>query len=235
MSSPSRQNRTLLPLLPAVALLTLLGAGTVRGAEAPAAQEPEAAPEVQEGHQPLRLRHHLRHDEPGLHRFRHYQEDLRHLRRHLEELPEIIGDSIEEGLGVLRDLDLPEVRVHIWPRGSRIAHRALLHAEELGLSEAQRESIREARMAERRQRIEREARIKIAKLELEELLRDEGSDLAAIEAKMRELAELRIQDRMAALRLDRTIRDILTPEQLQELKELRRHRVRFRSRAQGRR
>ena len=100
-----------------------------------------------------------------------------------------------------------------------LASRALRQAEEIGLSDVQREQITAAREALQREQIEREATAKLLRLDLAELLRDETSDLTVVEQKMNEAAALEVQEQMAALRYRRDVHGVLTAEQLEQLRE----------------
>lgn len=93
-------------------------------------------------------------------------------------------------------------------------------AGKLGLSDAQLEEIRELHRRHRLESIQRRADIEIAELELEDLMDDPAVDLATVERKMRELAELRIQDRVTGLQLRQQVHGVLTPEQRDKLDEL---------------
>jgi len=116
----------------------------------------------------------------------------------------------------------PELRrVGSWRiRGGGMAGRALANAEELELTETQQQSIREAQREHRRNDIRRDADIEIAELELEEMMEADALDLDAIETHMRQIANLQVDERMANLRMDGTVRDLLTVEQLDQLDEM---------------
>ena len=105
-------------------------------------------------------------------------------------------------------------------RGGSLAGRALASAEELELTDAQQQSIREAQRDHRRNDIRRDADIEIAELELEEMMEADTLDLGAVETHMRQIANLQVDERMADLRIDGTVRGLLTVEQLDELDEM---------------
>ncbi len=107
-------------------------------------------------------------------------------------------------------------RIH----GGGLAGRALSNAEELELTEAQQQSIREAQRDHRRNDIRRDADIEIAELELDEMMEADALDLDAIDAHMRQIANLQVDERMGNLRMDGTVRDLLTVEQLDQLEEM---------------
>lgn len=113
--------------------------------------------------------------------------------------------------------------------GGGSTEHLLANAEELGLTAEQQESLRGADKAARRERIERDARVQVAELDLEDMVRDaDTADLSAVEAKMMEIAQLRVQGRIADLRLRRQIDGILTPEQRDKAKEMGGHMMMFR-------
>ncbi len=105
-------------------------------------------------------------------------------------------------------------------RSGGIASLALANAGDLELSDSQEGTIRDAQRAHRREEIRRDADIEIAELELEEMMEADTLDLDAIEAHMRQIADLQVDERMAGLRLDRTVRDVLTAEQVEKLEEM---------------
>ena len=100
-----------------------------------------------------------------------------------------------------------------------LASRALGRAEEISLTDVQRQGIEEARDAHRRQQIERDAATKLMGLDLAEMLGDDSADLAAVEQKMNEAAGLRVQEQMAALRYQRSVKGILGAEQIEQLND----------------
>lgn len=115
-----------------------------------------------------------------------------------------------------------------------IAERVLGHAEDLELTDGQTEQIRTLRTDHRRAEIERDAAIEVAELDLEGLMRDETSaDLAAVESKMLEIARLRVEARMAGLRLNREVTSVLTDEQRAQLEDMGPFRTIFRTREGG--
>ncbi len=98
-----------------------------------------------------------------------------------------------------------------------LATRALGRAEDIGLSSEQREQILAARRGSQESSINRRAASQIAGLELRELMQADSPDLAAVEAKLRELSDHRIAEQTGNLRLDAAVGEILTAEQLEAL------------------
>lgn len=112
-------------------------------------------------------------------------------------------------------------------RPSLAAH-ALARADQIGLTDEQRDQITAAQRSVREASINQRAATRIAELELGDLMGAETPDIAAIEDKLRELAEQRIAGQTAALRLDEAVNETLTDQQIDELGNLARGRGRNR-------
>lgn len=139
--------------------------------------------------------------------------------------------ALEESGHVLRRMREPLARMRgtlrAMPRGMQIhsgGHDPVamlkMHADELELTDDQKERIGEIKRGYERAAIEREAAIKIAKLDLDGLKGAEDLDLGAIEAKLGEVAGLKVQGEMDDLRLKRDLHAVLTAEQLEKAKKL---------------
>ena len=94
----------------------------------------------------------------------------------------------------------------------------LIHQKEIGLSEEQISKITALQLELDKTRIRTEAEIQVAEREMHELIRDEKADLAAIEAKLRQGAELEVGLRLAAVKTRRAAMALLTPEQREKEK-----------------
>lgn len=106
-------------------------------------------------------------------------------------------------------------------------------AQKLGLSAEQREQIRKTMTETRKQNIEAEAKTKIARIELHELLAADAPDQKKIDAKIAELSRLHetvLRNRVTSML---AVQKILTPEQRAKLKELRPFGERMRHRMGG--
>ena len=146
-------------------------------------------------------------------------------------------DQREDAFTVFQQDIRPTIRLaglSAW-RSSSLASRALANAEDLELTDEQIDAISDTRRAHRRSEIRRDADMEIAELEIEEMTEDDQADLDAVEQKLRELANLQVDDRMADMRLDRTIRGILTVEQFDQLGDLDPVRVIYQSFRDGQR
>ncbi len=89
----------------------------------------------------------------------------------------------------------------------------LMHQKEIGLSEEQVGRIKALQLELDKTRIRTEAEIQVAERELHALVRDEQSDLAAIEAKLKQGADLEVALRLASVKARREALALLSPEQ----------------------
>ena len=96
----------------------------------------------------------------------------------------------------------------------------LHHRTELGLSADQVSRLETLRGDFTREAIRRDADIRIAELDLNLLLEQDPMDLAKVETKMREVAQLRADLRIARLRAVEQGKAVLTPEQRTRLQTL---------------
>ena len=115
-------------------------------------------------------------------------------------------------------------RMHAMPRFFAMMQ------EELGLTDAQVSALDQVRMEALKEHIRRKAAIQIAELELRELLAADTVDLAQVEAKVREIEQLRAEKRIVEIRLHEKAKGILTPEQRKQLRSLERRMLRMRGR-----
>ncbi|MFQ5745572.1 MAG: Spy/CpxP family protein refolding chaperone [Acidobacteriota bacterium] len=140
-----------------------------------------------------------------------------------------MGESLERALSTARRAAQRARRevasgrrdaLHLVRGCEEYGEEVLDHAEELELNEEQVGKIRDLQRDHRRASIERRAEIEVAEMDLEGLADDPDADLAAIQAKLEELAGLRVDERMAGLHLKRDVRQVLNQEQLDKLEEL---------------
>jgi Spy/CpxP family protein refolding chaperone len=96
----------------------------------------------------------------------------------------------------------------------------LHHRSELGLSPEQVSRLEELRAEFNREAIRRDADIRIVELDLAKLLEQEAPDLAKVEAKVREAAQLRADLRIARLRAVEQGKAVLMPEQRTRLQTM---------------
>jgi Spy/CpxP family protein refolding chaperone len=96
----------------------------------------------------------------------------------------------------------------------------LHHRTELGLSADQVSRLETLRGDFTREAIRRDADIRIAELDLASLLEQDSPDLSKVEAKVREVAQLRADLRIARLRAIEQGKAVLTPEQRARLQTM---------------
>jgi len=100
-------------------------------------------------------------------------------------------------------------------------HNKLMHAlKKLNLTDAQKKSIHQIRMATAKSVIQKKADLKIANMELHEMLRSDKVDMSAVKQQLNRISELK-----TAIMLDRIngredIKALLTPEQKKTLSEI---------------
>jgi len=104
------------------------------------------------------------------------------------------------------------MRGHHGGTGHYLRH-LLMHQKEIGLSEEQVAKLKAMQLELDKTRIQAEADVQIAERELEALAHDDKSDLAAIEAKLKQSAELQTALRLSAVKTKREATALLTPEQ----------------------
>ncbi len=103
------------------------------------------------------------------------------------------------------------------PGGHFIRH-LLTHAKEIGLTADQVTKLKAINLDFARTRIKTESEIKVAELELADLLDNEKAGLDAIEAKVKQSEMLEVGLRMAAIKAKRESLALLTPEQREKEK-----------------
>ena len=111
------------------------------------------------------------------------------------------------------------------PKGGKRHHGKAWKTEfrdrmaELNLSENQKERIAEVRESHQRERIQTQADLRLARLELRKLMRAEDPNQDAIDDQIDRMSSIRAE--MMKSRVDQRleVREILTPEQRNQLRE----------------
>ena len=93
--------------------------------------------------------------------------------------------------------------------------------EDLGLSDAQKTQIRQAMLDTRKKNIDVEAKLKLATIELHELMAVDAPDQAKINAKISEVSKQRETLMRNGIETKLAVQKILTPEQRKKMQELR--------------
>jgi len=114
------------------------------------------------------------------------------------------------------------------PQGGVLKHREMMKErpgksplEELGLSDAQKSQIHQTMLDTRKKNIDVEAKLKLAGIELHELMRAETPDQAKINVKISEVSKLRETLMRNGIETKLAVHKILTPEQRKKLQESR--------------
>jgi len=98
----------------------------------------------------------------------------------------------------------------------------LEYQDALELSPHQINDLKKLRSRFEREAIRREADIKVARMELDELLEADAVDLAKTEKKVRELERLRGDEKLSRIRVIETAKALLRPDQRKKLTVLER-------------
>ncbi len=110
--------------------------------------------------------------------------------------------------------------------GRRSSHEGPLitimldHAQELGLTPDQERKLRDLRTEFAKESVRRTANIRVAEIELNSLLEQDKWDLTKIEPKVKQIAALQGDLRLARIKVLAAGREILTPEQIEKLKQV---------------
>ena len=96
----------------------------------------------------------------------------------------------------------------------------LEHGQELGLSQEQEKKLRELRTEFSKESVRRSAEIRVAQIDLDALLEQEQWNMAQIEPKAKQIAGLEGELRVARLKTLAAGRAVLTPQQLEKLKQV---------------
>jgi Spy/CpxP family protein refolding chaperone len=107
------------------------------------------------------------------------------------------------------------------PGGSMDRMGMLMHlADEIGVSEAQKEEISDLLTTHHKDMITKRAEKEIAEVDLRKLLQDENPDLDMVEDQIRKIANLEAQMRFSQIKTHVDVKNVLTEEQLEKLKEI---------------
>jgi Spy/CpxP family protein refolding chaperone len=105
-------------------------------------------------------------------------------------------------------------------RMMEVEHHLARVLDGLNLDEQQKKAIAEIKSTIKKDTIRKMADIRIARIELSDLLYQDPLDLKAVEAKVRQLGALRTEMHLAHIKALESIKAKLTPEQRKQLREL---------------
>ncbi len=124
---------------------------------------------------------------------------------------QMMGDMRQGGMGMMRGMGggMMGAEHPVWGM-----------LMELKLNDHQRDKIRTARQKATKEMIRKSADIRIAQLELKDLLDKDPVDMKAVEAKLRHIEKMRTDMRLSLIKAVEEVKATLTPEQKKQLKEM---------------
>jgi Spy/CpxP family protein refolding chaperone len=126
-----------------------------------------------------------------------------------------MGHMMDHGMMALGG----RVRSHEGPLLTMMLH----HSQDLGLSPEQEQKLRDLRTTFEKEAVRRTAGIRVLQIDADALLEQERWDLAQLEPKVKQIAALQGELRMARLKTLAAGRALLTPQQLEKLKQIGHH------------
>ncbi len=100
----------------------------------------------------------------------------------------------------------------------RERNRAQPLIESLDLTDEQQTQMHELRISQQKEQVGREAKVKLARIEMKELMMADDPDRSAIEQKTKEISDLQYQAKLDMIDHLFKVRSILTPEQREKFK-----------------
>jgi Spy/CpxP family protein refolding chaperone len=101
----------------------------------------------------------------------------------------------------------------------RPGHRMWMQLRRLNLDEKQKAKIKDVRSKFMKDTISKMAEIRIAKIELRDMLANDTVDMNSVEAKLKEIASLKVEMRLARIKAIEEVKAQLTPEQRKKFRE----------------
>ena len=126
------------------------------------------------------------------------------------------GGMMEGGMGPAMSPGQGRHRPHEGP----LITMMLEHIQELDLSVDQQKKLRDLRTAFAKESTRKGAEIRVAEIDLDALLEQDRWDLSKIEAQVKQIATLQGELRLARIKTIESGRGLLTPEQLEKLKQV---------------
>jgi len=125
------------------------------------------------------------------------------------------GMMMGQGMNMMMDSDCP------MKGGSEHMQSLYLNkAEALGLSEAQITQLQKIKISTQKAAIMKEADLKIAKIELDELMQNAKAKRSDLEARAKKVEDLKSQMRLAQFKAKLDARSVLTPAQLEQAQSM---------------
>lgn len=105
-------------------------------------------------------------------------------------------------------------------KGMMKPYKLMMIGEKLGLSEDQKNRMREIMTSSKKKKIGLKCQIETIKVDLMNMIWQEQMDMAQIEQKVREIANLKADKKIAWIQAMNDMKNVLTPEQRQKMKEM---------------
>ncbi len=99
------------------------------------------------------------------------------------------------------------------------ARRQMMWEKTLGLSKQQEEAIRQIKTSTLKETIRKRADVEIARVDLMSMLRKDHVDMSAVEVKLKQIASLQTDLRLARIKAFEGIKSELAPQQRTKLRE----------------
>jgi Spy/CpxP family protein refolding chaperone len=101
----------------------------------------------------------------------------------------------------------------------RPGHRMWMRLRRLNLDENQKATIRDIRSKFMKEAISKMAEVRIAKIELRDIIEEDTVDMHAVEGKLKEIASLKVEMRLARIKAMEKVKAQLTPEQKKKFRD----------------
>ncbi len=124
----------------------------------------------------------------------------------------VMGVSVNSYAEGKKDGDMPSHK-SAYSRSCPGKHSHMFMFKKLGLSDTQREAIRAVHLKTKKEMIRKIADIKIAKIELMEILSKDPVDMAAVESVVKKIENLRVEMKMMRIKAMEEIKSNLNDEQ----------------------
>jgi len=126
------------------------------------------------------------------------------------------GHGHASGMGMAMEPDVSKC-MGMPAGGPMTGHGMMFMSKRLGLDEKQTKELKTLHLRMKKESIQKRADIRIAELELRELVNADPVDMKAAEAKVRQIESLRSELKLLRIRTHEAVKAMLTPEQKEKL------------------
>lgn len=114
---------------------------------------------------------------------------------------------------------MPMWRMKQGMKTMRPGHRMRMRLKRLGLDEKQKEEIRDIGIRVRKDSISKMADIRIARIDLKDILAKDPVDMKTVEAKLKQIESMQTELRLSRIKAMLEVKALLTPEQRKKFRE----------------